>query len=231
MKIIGHRGACGHKPENTLASFKKALELGVDMIELDVYALPSGEVVVIHDDKVDRTTDGHGYVLDFTLEDLRSLDAGNGEMIPLLTEVLDLINKQVPINIELKGVGTATKVANIINRYKRDLGWKNEHFFISSFNHIELQAFKNLIPEINIGALVGHIPVDYAAFAEDLGAFSANLNAEFTTTEYVTDAHARGLKVYVYTVNDESEVKRMQTLGVDGIFTNYPDKTRAYLNS
>jgi glycerophosphoryl diester phosphodiesterase len=228
MQIFGHRGACGLEPENTLVSFKRALELDVDMIELDVYALPSGEVVVIHDDKVDRTTDGTGYVMDIPFDELRDLDAGKGEKIPLLTEVLDLVDKRVPVNIELKGLGTAVKVAEIIKLYKQNHDWTDEHFFVSSFNHVELQHFHHLVPTVKIGALVGHIPVDYAAFAENLGAFSANLNAEFITKEFVDDAHRRNLKVFVYTVNDEEEFQRMQHLDVDGIFTNYPDQARTY---
>lgn len=231
MKIFGHRGALGYKPENTLASFRKALELNVDMIELDVYTLASGEVVVIHDSRVDRTTNGTGYVADFSLEALRELDAGSGEKIPLLTEVLDLIDKNVPVNIELKGTETAIKVADIVKTYKTDHGWTDELFLISSYNHIELQIFKRIMPSIKVGALVSHIPTDYAAFAEQLGAFSANLDAEFINLEYVTDAHSRGIQVFAYTVNNENEVKRMQDLGVDGIFTNYPDLARLSLQT
>ncbi|HMH70074.1 MAG TPA: glycerophosphodiester phosphodiesterase family protein [Candidatus Saccharimonadales bacterium] len=229
MKIIGHRGACGHEPENTLASFKKALELGVDMIELDVYSLKDGELVVIHDDKVDRTTNGTGYVADFIFEELRSLDAGNGEKIPLLGEVLDLINGQVPVNIELKGVGTAGHVAKLINRYRTEKRWPNDLFLVSSFNHVELAEFTRHMPAIKTGALIVGIPLTYAAFAQELGSVSVNLDAEFITREFVEDAHERNLEVFVFTVNDERDVRRLRDLGVDGIFSNFPDRARAYL--
>ncbi|HEX6461815.1 MAG TPA: glycerophosphodiester phosphodiesterase family protein [Candidatus Saccharimonadales bacterium] len=228
MQIIGHRGACGYEPENTLASFKKALELGVDAIELDVYALQTGELVVIHDDTVDRTTNAQGYVTDYSFEQLRKLDAGKGQMIPTLQEVLNLVDKRVPVNIELKGTGTARPVANVIDQYKQK-GWANEQFIVSSFNHVELAAFSSVMPDIRISALIVGIPIDYAAFASKLHAYSANFSSEFITAELVIDAKARGLKVFVFTVNDKREVHRMQALEVDGIFTNYPDKVRAYL--
>lgn len=229
MLIIGHRGACGYEPENTISSFKKALELGVDMIELDVHLIETGELVVIHDDKVDRTTDGTGYVTDFSFEQLRTLDAGNGQQIPTLQEVLDLIDKHVPVNIELKGHGTAKAVADVIDEYKSK-GWHDDHFLISSFNHIELDEFRKLQPDIKRGALVGTIPIDYAAFAEQLGAHTVNPSAEFISQAFVDDAHRRGMKVLVHIVNDQSEVERKNALGVDGVFTNFPDKTRSYLN-
>ena len=117
MQIIAHRGASGYKPENTLASFQKAISLGVDMIELDVFAIRSGEVVVHHDKKVNRTTNGTGNISDYTWSELRLLDAGDGQRIPLLTEVLDLVNGRIPINIELKGHGIAEPVATIIDSY------------------------------------------------------------------------------------------------------------------
>ena len=154
MLKIGHRGAMGHEPENTLCSFQKALELGVDMIELDVYVLKTGELVVIHDDKVDRTTNGHGYVIDKSFKEIRSLDAGQGEKIPTLNEVFGLVDKKVPINVELKGEGTAIPVAKLIEQYINDKGWTEEHFLVSSFDHPELKKFKELKPNIRIGALI-----------------------------------------------------------------------------
>jgi len=229
MKIIGHRGAAGHEPENTLISFKKALELNVDMIELDVYVLATGELVVMHDNKVDRTTNGAGYVMDYTFSELRELDAGHGEIVPLLSEVLDLIDKKVPVNIELKGRATAKSVASLIKIYKDEKGWTDDLFIISSFNHVELAEFAALMPLIKTGALTEGILLGYSEYAQRLGSFSANLSAEFVTAELVDDAHRRHLEVFVYTINDESEVTRMCDLGVDGIFTNFPDQARAYL--
>lgn len=221
---IGHRGAMGYAPENTLKSFKKGLELNVDAVELDVYVCKSGELVVIHDDKVDRTTNGHGYVIEKTLAELRSLDAGQWEKIPLLTEVFDLVNRQAKINIELKGTGTAAPVAKLIEEYVANKNWKYEDFVVSSFNHYELLVFNKLIPQIAIGALITGIPIGYAEFAEKVNATSVNLNIEFINQEFVDDAHQRGLKVFVFTGNDQDDIKRMKQLGVDGMFSNFPDR-------
>jgi len=107
---IGHRGAAGHAPENTLASFRKAIELGLDMTELDVHVCASGELVVIHDENVDRTTNSKGWVSKLSLTELKRLDAGAGETVPTLAEVLDLLKDRIMLNIELKGLGTAEPV-------------------------------------------------------------------------------------------------------------------------
>lgn len=221
---IGHRGAMGYEPENTLLSFKKALELGADAVELDVYVCKTGELVVIHDDKVDITTNGKGYVMEKTFDELRILNAGKGEKIPTLREVFDLINRKIKINIELKGVGTAKPVSDLIEDYVGNNGWKYDDFFVSSFNHYELSEFKKINPNIKIGALIVGIPIGFAEFAEKMNADSVNLCVEFINQEFVDDAHRRGMKVYVWTVNDADEIKRIKSLSVDGIFSNFPDR-------
>jgi len=221
---IGHRGAAGYAPENTIASFKKALSLGVDAIELDVYVCASGELVVIHDDRVDRTTNGNGYVVDKNLEELRILDAGSKEKIPLLEEVLDLIDNKVIVNIELKGTKTAELVSQIIHKYIKEKNWDKANFLVSSFNHPELKLFKKLMPEIKIGALLTGIPESYAEFGEKLGAYSVNLSMEFIDQKFVDDAHKRGLKVFIWTVNESDDIEKMKVLDVDGMFSNFPDK-------
>lgn len=221
---IGHRGAMGYVPENTLKSFKKALDFDVDAIELDVFVCKSGEVVVIHDEKVDRTTNGEGYVVEKTLDELKTLDAGHGEKIPLLSEALDIINKEVKINIELKGENTAKPVLDLIEKYVKNKGWKYEHFLISSFNHYELRKFNELNSNIEIGALIAGIPIGFAEFAERVNAKYVNLCIEFINQDFIDDAHKRGLKVYVWTVNDSDDIDRMKALNVDGIFSSFPDK-------
>lgn len=221
---IGHRGASGYEPENTLRSFKKALALGVDMIEFDVHVCASGELVVIHDAKVDRTTNGTGYVANKTLQELQKLNAGKGEHIPTLTEVLDLINQQVTVNIELKGANTAEPVAKIIKEYIMQKGWKYDKFFVSSFNHLELLKFKKLVPQVKTIALLEGIPVRLASFAQDCKAQAIGVYKDCVTQEYVNDAHKRKLKVCVFTVNEPEEIQRIKNLGVDGIFSNFPDK-------
>ena len=221
---IGHRGAMGYAPENTLKSFKKALELNVDAVELDIYVCKSGELVVIHDDKVNRTTNGKGYVVEKTFEELSTLDAGEGEKIPKLSEVLDLIDRKVKVNIELKGVKTAKPVHELIEKYVKNKGWEYDDFLISSFNHYELKKFRKLNPKIKIGALISGIPIGFSKFAKMLNVDSVNLCFEFINQEFVDDAHNRNLKVYVWTVNDSDHIESMKTFGVDGIFSNFPDR-------
>ncbi|HEX8227222.1 MAG TPA: glycerophosphodiester phosphodiesterase family protein [Candidatus Saccharimonadales bacterium] len=223
MTIIGHRGASGYEPENTLASFKKALDLGVDMIELDVYVIETGELVVIHDDKVDRTTNGTGYVESFTLSQLRTLDAGRGQKVPMLREVLDLINKRVPVNIELKGEGTAQPVAATIREYI-EKGWKPSQFRVLSFDHIELKRFIARMPGIRAGASYEGVLDGFAEDASKLGASMTVVESDFVLPESVKEAHDKGLEVLVYTVNTRAEARRLRKLNVDGIFSDYPDK-------
>jgi len=224
MLRIGHRGACGYEPENTLLSFNTALQLNVDMIELDVHVCSSGEVVVIHDEKVDRTTNGKGYVGDKTSDELRALDAGKRETIPTLQEVLDLVDRKAEVNIELKGRGTARPVFELLERYVGESGWSYSDFLISSFNHRELQEFRRLSGEFRIGVLIKDVPAGFTELVEKVDAYSINVCIESISRELVDDAHRRGVKVLVWTVNDIDQIERMKSLGVDGIFSNYPDR-------
>lgn len=224
---IGHRGAMGYEPENTLRSFRKAVELNVDMVELDVHVCKTGELVVIHDDKLDRTTNGKGDVSETSFRELRKLNAGKGEKIPSLQEVLDLINKKVNINIELKGKGTAIPVFEIIETYVKEKAWSYDDFFVSSFNHYELKKFSKLNPKVKIGALIDKMPVNLAKLAENLNvffAYSINPPVEVINQKFVDDAHKRGLKVFVWTVNGAEDIERMKQLNVDGIFSDFPDR-------
>ena len=220
---FGHRGAMGYAPENTLLSIQKALDLNVDYVEIDVYEVEN-RLVVIHDERFERTTNGEGYITECSLEYARSLDAGNGEKIPYLEEVLDLIDGRIGINIELKGYNTAIPVVKVVDNYLKKNSWNSNNFLLSSFNHYEIFKAKQLNSNIRIGALTGSIPVDYAAFGEKLNAYSVHLNLNFVTDEYVSDAHKRGLKVFVYTVNHPEDILRMRKMNVDGVFTNYPDR-------
>ncbi len=224
MLRIGHRGAMGHAPENTLVSFQKALELKVDMIELDVQLCKTGELVVIHDLTVDRTTNGIGYVSELTLEELKHLDAGEGQSIPLLVEVLDVIDRKAKVNIELKGKGTAEKVGQLIYEYIKNNGWSQDDFIVSSFDHQELKLFKQGYPKIPVGLLIYHLPYDLAQPAEDFKAQYLNASLAFYSKELVVDAHERGIQVLIYTVNEEKDIERCRKDGVDGVFSNYPDR-------
>jgi len=221
---IGHRGAMGHEPENTIASFRKALALNVDAIELDVYVCKSGELIAMHDNKVDRTTNGKGYTQEKTFTELRELDAGNGELIPTLEEVLDVIDKKVIVNVELKGSNTALATSQVIRKYITTKGWDVTDFMVSSFDHLELKKFKTLYPEISVGALIEGVPLSYCDSAIELEADSVNLSLEFINQDFVNAAHEKGLKVYVWTVNDHDDIEKVKALNVDGIFTNFPER-------
>jgi len=194
------------------------------MVELDVHVCRSGEIVVIHDSKVDRTTGGTGYVADKTLDELRTLDAGKGEKIPTLQEVLALVNRKVKVNIELKGTDTARPVFQLLEEHVREFGWSYGDFLISSFNHDELKEFRRLSKEFNIGVLILDIPAGFLEFAEEIGAYSVNVWAGSISRELVDDARRRGIRVFVWTVDDRDDIERMRSLGVDGICSNYPDR-------
>jgi glycerophosphoryl diester phosphodiesterase len=219
---IGHRGAKGYLPENTISSFKKALELNVDQIELDVHLCKSGEIIVMHDFTLNRTTNGKGYVKNKNIDEIKQLNAGLGEKIPLLEEVLDLVNKKVKVNIELKGKNTAIFVSKIIEKYVKK-GWNYNHFIVSSFDHYQLKIIHKLNSKIKIGLLYNLFPINSIKLAKKLNAYSINVDYRFVTKYFINKAHLNGLKVFVYTVDDPKIIHKMKLLKVDGIFSNYPD--------
>ena len=227
---FGHRGARGHEPENTLRSVRRALALGANGIEVDVQ-LADGRLMVIHDETLNRTTNGTGRVAKKTFAELRALDAGKGERIPTLEEVFDTVDRRAVVNVELKGPGTAAPVARLIEEYVRTRGWQWADFLVSSFDHAQIEAVKNLRPEIRTGALVEKTPRGLAAFAEKIGAWSLNPGQRCVTPELVADAHARGLKVFVYTVNRPQEIAALAALGVDGVFTDFPERVADFLRA
>lgn len=232
MLIIGHRGAMAYEPENTLRSIARAIDLGADMVEFDVHALPSGELMVFHDRALDRTTNGHGLLAHHSFRELRRLDAGMGERIPTLEEVLDLVGRRVPVVIELKNIGAARRTADVINRYVHERGWPPDRFIVSSFHHPELYEFKRQhAPDVAVVAPLATVPLRYAAFAEELQAFAITPDIDHISQELVDDAHRRGLKVFVYTIATYEDTLLMQQLGVDGVFSNAPDVSRAALTA
>ena len=223
MLIIGHRGAAGHEPENTIQSFNKAIELGAKMIEFDVQLCKSGEVVVIHDFTLERTTNGTGLVIETLLTEVKKLDAGKGQQIPTLDEVLDTIDKKTVVNIELKGKAIAQPAAKIISNFIENNNWQTYDFLILSFNHDELFAFKKLMPEIRIGVLYEDIPANFNETASALNAYSINADFNSFNKKIVTQIHSMGYKVYAYTVNTKEDRLKMKKIGLDGIFTDFPD--------
>ena len=222
MLMIGHRGTL-LEPENTLLAFEKAIESCVDMIELDVHKCKSGEIVVIHDDTVDRTSNGHGYIKNLTYQELKNLDFGKGQKIPTLEEVLDLVDKRLRVNIEIKQEGIAFDVSQIVKKYINEKKWPYESFLISSFNQYELLEFKKILPDIRIGVIFIGVPIGYAEFAVKLNAYSIHLSSEFINKKFVEDAHAKKIKIFVFTINDKEEFKKIAKFNIDGFFTDYPN--------
>lgn len=231
--IIAHRGASAHAPENTLAAFELALRQGTDAVELDAKLSADGHVVVIHDQTVDRTTDGTGRVKDLTLAELRRLDAGShfdvafqGEPVPTLEEVLKAVGQLTFVNIELtnyvdKFDQLPEKTAAIVKRLRL-----SHRVMFSSFNPVALRRIKQLMPESPIGFLalpgaagwlarswVGRLLVPYQ---------SLNPEHRDVTPRLVRRLHHIQRKVLTYTVNDAIEMQRLFLVGVDGIFTDDP---------
>jgi glycerophosphoryl diester phosphodiesterase len=222
MLCIGHRGAKGHLPENTLPSFELAVEMGCDGIELDVYAV-QGELIVIHDKDLERTTNGAGKVMDQPLTYLRSLDAGNGEQIPTLREVLELIDRRCRVNVELKGPGTALPASRLLGEFCSK-GWHADDFLVSSFDHAELGGADPKYPR---GVLFGRLPRNLFQRAKDLGAWSVNFDRRTVTAPLIEDVHEQGYQALTYTVNEESDIRQMIDCGVDGMFSDFPDRVLA----
>jgi glycerophosphoryl diester phosphodiesterase len=222
---IGHRGACGYEPENTLRSFTKALELGVDMVEFDVHLSRSGELVVIHDETIDRTTNGKGLVSDKTLKELKTYNAGKEEKIPSLLEVLDLVDKRCAVNIELKGKNTEELVSSTILEYINTKGWKYSDFIISSFNFDALKKIRNLLDkEAQIGLLVENLPANLPAMLSDIKAYCLNPENTLITKEFVNEMHRSDVKVFAWVVNEPAVIKKLKGYGIDGIFSDFPDR-------
>ncbi len=222
--LIGHRGARGLAPENTLLAMDAGIAAGCRWLEFDVQLHPEGGLFLLHDLTLERTTDGHGLAADCAWQRLRQLDAGGQQHIPTLDETLDLIDQRAQVNIELKTWdGTAAAVAECLRARLAD-GWPASSFMVSSFHLPELYEFKQLLPEIPIAVLLCGVPLDWAACASELQAVALNQSAEFVDARLVADAKARGLAVNVYTVNDAAEYARLAALGVDGVFTDVPDR-------
>lgn len=224
MWKLGHRGACGHAPENTLMSVRKALEFGVDGFEFDIQLSKEGEPVVIHDDTLERTTNGTGKVANYTVAQLQAFDAGQGEKIPTLRNLLDAVDKRCKLFIELKAEGCEHAVAAILREYVEKHGWSWEHFYVCAFDHPQLVAIRKIEPSLRISALIAGIPVSLAAIGEEAGAWSFNPCIHHISKALVDDAHKRGMKVFTWTVNKPEHIAKARALGVDGIFSDFPDR-------
>ncbi len=221
--VIGHRGACAHEPENTLRSIRRGIHDGADMIEIDV-RLVDGEIVVFHDDTLDRTTDGNGSVYASPFPELRALSAGKRERIPTLAEVLALTGGQVPLNIELKDRLVVAPVCSLVDSMPR------EDVLLSSFDWESLREARHLSPTVPIGILTEG--AGEAALMEAASLRAASLHPALTclTPEYVALARARRLPVYPFTVRNSEDLGKVRACGADGCFADDPGWVRAAMS-
>lgn len=224
MLKIGHRGARGHEPENTLLGFQKAIDLNVDCIELDVHLSADGELMVIHDETIDRTTNGKGAVNQFSLPELKRFQIEKDQRIPTLTEVLNLIDQKCDINIELKSFETADKVVDLIEKYVSEKKWNYDQFLVSSFDWNALQQVTFSNSKIPIGVLT-ETNVDLAlAFAKFIKAKSIHPYFHLVTNENTAKMQEKGFQVFPWTVNEIEDIKRIKTYNVDGIISDFPNR-------
>lgn len=218
MLKIGHRGAKGYVAENTLDSFQKALELGVDGIELDVHLSSDRKVMVIHDETIDRTTYQTGFVNNFTSSDLKRLN------IPTLEEVLDLVDKRCFVNIEIKDFKATYLVLQIIQNYTSEKNWGINLFQISSFDWTILEDCSLENNQIELGVLTEDSIEDALDFAKKINAHSINPYFKLVNSENVTHLQENDFKIYTWTVNSKEDITFVKSLQVDGIISDFPDR-------
>ncbi len=229
MKIYAHRGASGYYPENTLLAFDKAIQMGADAVELDVHNV-GGELIVFHDRRADRLTRQKGLVADLTLETLQNLTIED-QNIPTLWQVMNLVAGRCEVNIELKGFDTVEPLTEFYPKAIQKLNFTSRDILFSSFKHFELQQLKQYIPDAAIAPIIDGVPLDLAQAATSLEAVAVNLSLNFVNQAMVEDAHNRGKSVNVFTVNHREDMNMLAEMGVDGIFTDYPDKAIGFFNS
>jgi glycerophosphoryl diester phosphodiesterase len=223
---IGHRGACGEAPENTMASFRTALLIDhADMIETDVWRCKSGEIVITHYEDLAAVTNGTGKVTEKTLPELKKLDAGKGECIPALDELLTFADGKIKLNIEIKQEGIGAEVLEYIKKF-----WKSpqSNILITSFLFKELENIRKIDSQIQLGVLTESNLDDTLVFARKISAYSINPQFRLINRLFVEKAHQEGFKVFVWTVNESEDIHIVEDMGVDGVISNFPDRVKNY---
>ncbi|MDQ7063379.1 MAG: glycerophosphodiester phosphodiesterase family protein [candidate division KSB1 bacterium] len=228
--VCAHRGASAYAPENTLAAMRKAMELGADMAELDVQQTADAHLVVMHDDRLNRTTSGRGLLWQKSLAELRRLDAGGwfdphfaGEPIPTLEEVMDLVRDRMKLNIEVKMHGHERGIVRLVIDTIRRKDFV-EHCIVTSFDHAFIDSLKAQAPEMRVGYIFVPELFHDSLFVKPVEVLSAHY--KMVDAAFIERAHANGKEVHVWTVNDRDAMRRLIEIGVDGIITNYPDRAR-----
>ncbi|MFF7140492.1 MULTISPECIES: glycerophosphodiester phosphodiesterase [Streptomyces] len=216
---IGHRGVMGVEPENTLRSFVAAERAGLDLIELDLHLSKDGALVIMHDAEVDRTTDGTGPIAEKTLAELRALDAGRGERVPVFDEVLDAV--KAPLQAEIKDVAAARALAEVMRR--RDLAGRVE---VSSFHDEAIVEVARLVPGVRTALIAGRYGTDVVERAVEAGAGTVCLNIRRLTLEVVEHARKADLRILGWVVNTQDQLRLVRALELDGATTDYPEIKR-----
>lgn len=237
MKVFAHRGSSGTAPENTIAAFREAAALPIYGVEFDVHMTKDGELVVIHDERIDRTTNGSGFVKDLTLKELRQFDAGSwfsadftGQLIPTLEEVLEVFNQRHhQLNIELKSdifpyIGMGDKVVALVEKMGME-----DRVIISSFDHESIRAIKTKTPTIETGALFGEVLVDSYEYGKKIPADALHMSLPAALRPAAAEAMNKGAVVRVWTVNEIIYVDMLLQTDVEAIFTDYPEKMFEYI--
>lgn len=232
LHIIAHRGASAYAPENTFAAFEKARELGAGFIELDVQLTKDGKLAVIHDDKVDRTTNGTGFVRHFTMKELETLDAGSwfspsfqGEKIPDLEAVLHKYHNKIGLLIEIKSSKTQPGIEKAIGRLIDRLG-PSANTIVQSFDAGAIMTLHNLYPSIPGAVLIrprfGMLPYGRLRHISSFARY-VSLKHTMLSSFLIKSAHSHDMKVFAWTVNGRKTGRRLQSWNIDGIITDYPD--------
>ena len=217
-KFIGHRGAKGEKPENTLLGILHALKLGVDGVEIDVHLSQDGELVVIHDETLERTTDGKGPINHYSLEKIKTFDAGLGEKIPTLAEAIDLMkmwNKE--LFIEMKVPGIEEKILKLI----KEKGFMDLSI-IKAFNHRSILNFKNLAPKVRAQILMYALPVDPVGIIKSAKADGLSINIKSLDKILIDQCHLGGFFVTSWNANTKEDLEKFSQMDVDYLCTDFP---------
>ena len=218
----------GHVLENTIESVQKAIELNVDGIEIDVFKSKTGELVVYHDPSLSRLSNSNAFIEQISLDSIKKIELIGGYFIPTLKEIVDIIPEKIFLNIELKGQDTAFETNKIIINYLNTYNFPVSKFIISSFRWDELKKIRSINKEIPIAILVDSLYKIYGAIklAKQINAFALNPNKNFITKEIVNNIQSNNIKVYPYTINTPRNIRRVRSMGVDAIITDYPERIK-----
>lgn len=224
MLNIAHRGASGHVMENSFAAFELAIQQGADMIELDVRPTKDGTIVVFHDDTLERLAEDERHIIEMSDAEVAKVRLAGDHPIPTLEKTLIEFAHRTILCIELKEQGMVEDIITMLDRLKPDL---SQLWFISFF-HEEVATLKARLPDLNIAPIIVGLPIDKAEFGAEMNAQAIHPNIHFLDQAFVDDAHERGLRVHIWTADEEEDIEKAIALGVDGITSNFPDRIVPY---